>query len=292
MAAKLLVTGASGHLGRLVVGHLLDTLNISPDRLIATSRTPDALAEFAARGVDVRAADFDRPEMLARSFAGADRLLLVSTVSDNRTPQHRAAIDAARKAGVSHVLYTSIPSPLDPSLAIVRDHAATEQALADSDLRGWTVLRNNWYFENLDWTIPDLLKSGRWVTANGDGRMAYISRVDLALAAAAALANGGDGKRIYTLGGDTAYTTAELAELMGKTFGKSIAAVNVPAEEIENGMIAHGVPELLARIVASSQVLNARGGLADVTGDFRELTGRAPKPLEAWLEENKVRFAA
>jgi NAD(P)H dehydrogenase (quinone) len=292
MTAKLLVTGASGHLGRLVVGHLLDTLKISPDRIAATSRTPQSLSDFAARGVDVCAADFDQPETLPAAFAGTDRLLLISTVSADRTPQHRAAIDAAVKAGVKHVIYTSVPNPVDPTLAIVRDHAATEQALADSDLPGWTVLRNNWYFENLDWTIPDLLKSGQWVTANGDGRMAYIGRDDLALAAATVLANGGDGKTIYTLGGAKAYTTAELADLIGRTFGKTIDVVSVPAEEIEKGMIAHGVPEYLAKVTASSQVLNARGGLADVTGDFRKITGREPKSLEDWLQENKARFTA
>lgn len=292
MATKLLVSGASGHLGRLVVGHLLDTLKIAPDRIYATSRTPETLADFAARGVEVCAADFDKPETLADAFAGADRLLLISTVSTDRTPQHRAAIDGAVKAGVKHVVYTSVPSATDPSLAIVKDHAATEKALAESALPGWTVLRNNWYFENLDWTIPDLLKSGRWVTANGDGRMAYISRDDLALAAATTLANGADKKQIYTLGGNKAYTTVELADLIGSTFGKTISVVNVPADEIEKGMIAHGVPEHLAKITASSQVLTARGGLADVTGDFKKLTGREPKPLEAWLEENKARFNA
>lgn len=292
MAAKLLVTGASGQLGKLVVKHLLDTLKISPDRIYATSRTPEALSDFAARGVEVCAADFDKPETLADAFAGTDRLLLISTVSTDRTPQHRAAIDAAVKAGVKHVLYTSVPSPTDPSLAIVKDHAATEKALADSDLPGWTVLRNNWYFENLDWTIPDLLRTGQWVTANGDGAMAYIGRDDLALAAATALANGDDGKNTYTLGGDKAYTTAELADLIGRTFGKTIEVVNVPAGEIEKGMISHGVPEHLAKVTASSQVLNARGGLADITGDFRKLTGREPKTLEQWLEENKARFTA
>lgn len=291
MAIKLLITGASGHLGKLVVQHLLDTLKVSPDCIIAASRTPEMLSDFAVRGVDVRTADFDKPDTLAASFAGVDRLLLISTVSPDRTPQHRAAIDAAQKAGVKHVLYTSVPNPVDPALAIVRDHAATEQALAASDLPGWTVLRNNWYFENLDWTIPDLLKSGQWVTANGNGRMAYIGRGDLALAAASALASDAGGRQTYTLGGTKAYTTAELADLIGKTFGKTITIVPVSAEKIEQGMTAHGVPEHLAKITASSQILTASGALADVTGDFEKLVGREPNSLEGWLEENKSRFA-
>lgn len=292
MSAKLLVTGASGHLGRLVVGHLLDTLKISPERIAATSRTPESLSDFAARGVDVCAADFDKPETLPAAFAGTDRLLLISTVAPNRAEQHRNAIEAAVKAGVKHVLYTSVPSPTDPSLAIVRDHAATEQALAESGLSGWTVLRNNWYFETLDWTIPELLQTGKWATANGDGRMAFIGRDDLALAAAAALANGGDGKTVHTLGGAKAFTSAEIADLVGRTFGKTITVVPVSAEEIEEGLISHGVPKAQAQLSSSSQILNARGGLADVTGDFQKLTGREPKSLEDWLEENKARFSA
>ena len=193
---------------------------------------------------------------------------------------------------MAHVLYTSIPNPIDPTLAIVRDHAATEQALADSALPGWTVLRNNWYFENLDWTIPGLLQSGQWGTANGEGRMAYIGRDDLALAAASALASDAGGKHTYTLGGATAYTTAELAGLIGQTFGKTITTASVSAEDIERGLTGHGVPEFQARLAASAQVMNARGALADVTGDFRTLTGREPKSLEDWLAANQARFTA
>lgn len=122
--------------------------------------------------------------------------------------------------------------------------------------------------------------------------MAYIGRDDLALAAATVLANDGGGKNVYTLGGARAYTTAEIADLIGKTFSKAITVVPVSAEEIEKSLISHGLPEYLAQITASSQILNARGGLADVTGDFQTLTGREPKSLEDWLEENKARFAS
>ena len=289
---KLLVTGANGNLGRLVLDHLLDTLKVEPGRIIATTRDPAKLADIAARGVAVRAADFARPETLPAAFAGADRLLLISTGTfGNRVTEHKAAIDAAIAAGVQHVLYTSIPNPVEPELGIVHDHAKTEDVLAASALKGWTALRNNWYFENLNHTIPGLLASGKWFTANGDGRIAYVARGDLAHAAAAALANGGDGKRALTLGGSKAYTTAELAALIGGVFGKTIEVVPVTAEQVEQGMVGHGVPAPVAAVLASAEVNIARGRLGEVTGDVESLIGGKPQSFEEWLAANKAAFS-
>lgn len=291
-SSKLLVTGAGGNLGKLVVGHLLDTLKIAPDRIIATTRHPAQLGDFAARGVDVRAADFSKPETLPAAFAGADRLLLISTASvGTRLPEHKAAIDAAVAAGVQHVLYTSIPNPVSPELLIVHDHAETEKLLASSALKGWTALRNNWYFENLNHTIPQLLQTGQWFSASNGGRIAYISRSDLALAAAAALANGGDGKQAYTLGGETAYTIAELADIVGRTFGKTITEVPLTREQLEAGMVGAGLPEGFAKVLGSAEVHIANGRLGDVTGDVKALTGTTPQTFESWLAANKSAFA-
>lgn len=288
MTAKLLVTGASGQLGTLVVHHLLDSLKVAPDRIIATTRTPEALAEVAARGVEVRAVDFDDAASLETGFAGAERLLLISTNSFERGAHQAAALAAAEKAGVRHVIYTSLPNPVDPSLAIVRDHAATEEALADSGLPGWTVLRNNWYFENLLWTIPDLLKSGKWFTATGGGATAYISRDDLARAAATVLAGDSQGKATLTLGGAQAFTVAELADLIGTTFGKTIEVVSVSAEDLAKGAVAHGVPAPLAAILASGDLNVAAGRHAAITGEYKALTGRDPRALQDWLGANKA----
>ncbi|MFD2250345.1 NAD(P)H dehydrogenase (quinone) [Pseudochelatococcus lubricantis] len=292
MSDKLVVTGASGQLGKLVLHHLLDSLKVPAGRIIATTRTPDALAEFAARGIEVRAADFDDPASLDAAFAGVSRVLLISTASfSDRSVQHKAAIAAAQKAGATHVIYTSLPEPVDPSLAIVRDHAATEKALADSDLPGWTVLRNNWYFENLFWTIPDIAKSGKWFTATGDGATAYISRDDLARAAATVLASDSTGRTTLTLGGSKAYTTAELAELIGKAIGREIAVVQVSADDLAKGAEAHGVPAHLAGIIASGDVNVAAGRHAAITGDYKALTGLEPRPFEDWLAANKAALA-
>lgn len=288
----LLVTGASGQLGRLILDHLLDTLQVEPSRIIATTRNPANLSEFAARGVTVRAADFARPETLAEAFKGADRLLLISTVTvGTRLVEHQAAIDAAVAAGVQHVLYTSIPNPVAPELLIVHDHARTEEALAASKLPGWTALRNNWYFENLNLSIQQLLQSGQWFNASGDGRIAYISRGDLARAAATALAKGGNGKSALTLGGATAYTVPELAQLIGTTLGGHIAAIPVTVEQFEAGMVGAGLPAPVAAVLASAETHIANGRLGDVTTDYTTLTGVEPESLESWLVANKAAFA-
>jgi NAD(P)H dehydrogenase (quinone) len=288
----LLVTGASGQLGRLVVEHLLDTVKVDPSRIIATTRNPANLAEFAARGVTVRAADFAKPETLVEAFKGADRLLLISTTSvGTRLVEHQAAIDAALAAGVQHVLYTSIPNPVAPELLIVHDHAKTEDALAASKLPGWTVLRHNWYFENLNHTIPQLLQSGQWFNASGAGRIAYIARSDLARAAATALANGGNGKSALTLGGATAYTIPELAALIGGTLGGHIASIPVTVEQLEAGMVGAGLPAPVAAVLSSAEIHIANGRLGDVTADYKTLTGVEPESLESWLAANKATFA-
>lgn len=283
----LLVTGASGHLGQRVLHHLLDTLRIAPERIVAASRNTDTFSEIARRGVALRRCDFDNPDSMAEAFKGIDRVLLISTdVLDrpgHRLTQHRAAIAAAEKAGVQHLVYTSMPEPEGSPIPFAVDHQGTETALAESALPGWTVLRNHWYFENLLMSLPHILATGQWHTATCEGRLAHIARDDLAKAAAVALATS-SGKHTYTLSGARAYTTAEMAGLLGQAANKPIQVNNVPLEAIEQGMMQAGLPEGLARIFASFDTNTALGRFARVTGDFKALTGDEPQPFEAWVE--------
>ncbi|WP_029463418.1 SDR family oxidoreductase [Serpentinimonas barnesii] len=285
---KLLVTGASGHLGRRVVQHLLHTLGIPTRRLIVTTRQPERLANLAALGVEVRAANFDDANTLVKAFQGADRLLLISTdaldVPGRRLMQHHNAIQAAEAAGVHHVAYTSMPLPHGSPLLIAPDHAGTEVALAASALPSWSVLRNHWYFENLFMTLPQVLQSGKWYSAAGEGRVAHIARDDLALAAATALAGSSSDKTTWTLSGSSAYSTAEMSALIAKAVGRPIEVVPMPLEGLVQGMVGAGLPEPLARVFASFDTNTAAGRVADVTGDFMRLTGRQPQAFEAWLE--------
>lgn len=291
MSATLLVTGAAGHLGQRVIAQLLDTLNVPARNVIATTRNPDKLAALAARGVSVRRADFDDPASLAAAFAGAQRLLLISTdVLDrpgHRLVQHRNAVEAATKAGVAHVVYTSMPNPESSAVLFAPDHLGTERALVASPL-SWTVLRNHWYMENLFFTLPSLLATGKWFSAAGDGRLAWIARDDCALAAATALAGNDTGRRTLTLSGTEAFTTEETARMVSETAGRPIGVVQVSHDGLIQGMVAAGMPQPVAAVFASFDANTKAGGFADVSDDFKQLTGRKPMTYRDWLAANRL----
>src|SRR4051812_47305936 len=252
MTATLLVTGASGQLGRGVINHLLDTLKVPANRIIATTRTPANLADLAARGVVVRAADFNDPQSLAEAFAGADRALVISTneleVQGKRREQQLAAVTAAKQAGVGHLLYTSMPNP-EPGSPVVfaPDHYDTEQAIKASGIP-YTIFRNGWYNENLFMALPQVLASGQWYTSTGDGRISYGARDDLAAAIAGGLASEAEESTTYTLTGPEAFTTAEVAALVTEVTGKPIQIVQLSDEALTEGMKAAGLPEPIARL--------------------------------------------
>jgi NAD(P)H dehydrogenase (quinone) len=284
-----LVTGASGHLGQAVINHLLTTYEIPANKVIATTRDVAKLAELAAKGVNVRDADFDDEAQLTKAFAGATRLLLISTSNLEpgvRLGQHIRAVNAAEKAGVSHVVYTSLPRAETSAVLFAPDHAGTEKALAASKLTGWTVLRNNWYFENLFHSMPQALKSGTQYSAAGQGKVAHIARDDLARAAASALSSDKGGKTVNTLSGAKEYTTDEIAKLVSAATGKPLAVVQVPVEGLVQGMLGAGLPEVVARTFASFDVAIAKGDLSGNAGDYKALTGAEPQSFEAWLKAN------
>lgn len=290
---RLLVTGASGHLGRRVLAHLLDTLRIDPARLIAVTRDPAKLAGLSPRGVEVRRGDFEDPPSLASAFAGASRLLLISTDTLDRPgarlAQHRSAIAAAKAAGVKHIVYTSMPDPADSPIPFAPDHRQTEETLAASGL-GWTVLRNAWYFENLAMSLPGVLATGKWVTSAGNGRIANLSRDDCARAAASALASSSAASTVYDITGPAALTTAEIAATVSDVLGRPIELVHVSDEALVAGMVAAGLSEPMARIWASFDTATRFGKFAKVTGDVEKLTGKRPQAFRDFLAENKSLF--
>ena len=283
----LLVTGAGGHLGRRVVELLLAA---GGARVIAGSRDPGGLADLEARGAETRRVDFEAPG-LAAAFAGVDRLLIVSTDAidrpGRRLAQHRAAVAAAEAAGVAHVVYTSMPNPEPGSpIPFAPDHHGTERALAESRL-GWTVLRNSWYAENLLPGLPQVLASGQWVTAAGEGRVSYVAREDAARAAAAALTRDPGGNETIDVAGPEALTAAEIAARVAEVFGRPVQVVQVSDAELAKGLEAAGLPAPMAAVYASLDT-NTRLGRAEVSaGGVAALTGRAPQPLRAFLEAHR-----
>ena len=291
----ILVTGASGHLGRAVIAHLIGTYKVPAGQIIAATRKPESLADLAKQGVQVRAADFDSAE-LAKSFAGAKRLLLISTDAvdrpGRRLEQHLKAIKAATDAGVQHLVYTSMPNPSANSpIIFAGDHRGTEEAIAASGMTH-TILRNSWYMENLAMSLPSALASGKWYSATGQGRLANTARDDQARAAAAALASGSTESRIYTLTGPEALTAEETANIASEALGKPIEVVHVTPEQLAGGMKAAGVPDMFIPLMVSFDVNTAQGRMEMVTDDIKTLSGTAPQSLRDWFKKNKAKFGA
>ncbi|MBS1174835.1 MAG: NAD(P)-dependent oxidoreductase [Burkholderiaceae bacterium] len=288
---KILVTGASGHLGRLVVQHLLDTEKVPAQQIIATSRKVEALADLKARGVDVRMADFAQPDSLVAAFTGAQRALLISTDEiGKRLESHKRAIDAAQAAGVAYMVYTSMPKPQDSLVSFAPEHLGTEQLLQTSPMQV-TILRNSWYFENVLLSAGQWLATGQAHSAAGDGKLSHIAREDLARAAAAALVAEPAGKKILTLTGSEAFTIAEITNLVGAAAGKAIEVIPVSTADVVAGVVQAGMPEPVGEMFASFDANIQAGLFAEITDDFVELTGREPMRFADWLVVNKAAFA-
>lgn len=277
--STLLVTGASGQLGQ----HVLNHLKASEHTIIAASRDPSKLTT----DLETRTIDFDQPDTLAQAFAGVERVLLISTdsiaVKGQRLTQHTAAITAAKAAGVKHIVYTSLPNPVPSSkLSLALDHYGTEQALIASGL-DYTILRNNWYAENLLGALPLALETGQWFVAAPEGKIGYIAREDAARAAAAALASPKAAKAIHTLTGPEALSYRDVARLATEITGKPIAVTTVSDDQFAQGLIGAGLPDFVATMLTSAEAAIRAGELDVVTDAVESLTGQAPASLRSVL---------
>ena len=272
------VTGATGHLGRLVVEALLGSEPASS--IVAAVRNPDAAADLAERGVVVRHADYDRPEALEAAFAGVDRLLLISSSEvGQRTRQHGAVVDAARKAGVKLIAYTSILKADATPVSLAVEHRATEAAIRASGLP-FVFLRNGWYTENYAGIVPMAVQHGAVMGSAGEGRISAASRRDFADAAAAILTSPQDQSgRIYELAGDTAFTLSELAAEIATQSGRPVAYADMPQAAYEEALVKVGLPAPVAAMLADSDVGVAAGWLHDDSRTLSGLIGRPTTPI-------------
>jgi NAD(P)H dehydrogenase (quinone) len=291
MSDTILITGAAGQLGQRVIHHLLETYKVPAANLIAATRDPVKLAGLAAKGVTIRKADFDDASSLTAAFDGVDRLLIISTdalaVAGQRLKQHTAAVEAAVKAGVKHIAYTSMPSPDKSLVTFAPDHLGTENAVKASGLP-YTILRNAWYMDNYLHGMPHNLQSGSWYTASGDGKVANISREDCALAIAAALASGTSDSATYTLTGSESLTADQIAAVVADAVGKPLAAVKVTDEQLGKGLRGAGLPDFVADMLVSADA-NIRAGNFDlVTGDFTKLTGKQQEKLKDFFVAHRA----
>jgi NAD(P)H dehydrogenase (quinone) len=270
---SIVVTGATGQLGRLVVEALLDR-GVPAGEIVAAGRSTDRIADLAERGVRVRAIDFEDPATLRAAFAGADKVLLVSgSEVGRRVAQHRNAIDAAREAGVGLLVYTGIANADRTSVLLAAEHQATEEALRESGVP-FAVLRNGWYLENYTAQIPTYLEHGAVLGSAGEGRVSAATRADYAGAAAAVLTAEGQEGRVYELGGDRAFSLGELAAEVGAVSGTEVVYRDLPVDEYTAVLVGAGLPAPVAGILADSDRGVAVGDLYVDSGDLSRLLGR------------------
>lgn len=277
------ITGATGQLGRLTIAALQRLQPGIP--IVAAVRSPEKAADLKRSGVDVRLADYDRPETLATAFHGVDKLLLISSNDlGGRLAQHKAVIDAAKQAGVGLIAYTSILHTDTSALDLTIEHRATEAYLKASGVP-YVLLRNGWYTENDTAALASVLQHGAFIGSSGVGRISWAARADYAEAAAHVLLGDRQAGRVYELAGDDGLTMAELAAETAKLAGKPIAYADLPQKDFAGALLGAGLPEALATMLADSSAKAADGGLFDDGRALSRLIGRPTTPVRETVAE-------
>lgn len=268
----IVVTAANGQLGRLVIQSLLNKLPAS--EIVAAVRNPDKSADIAALGVEIRQADYNQAHTLDTAFKGADKVLLISSSEvGSRVAQHQAVIDAAKRAGVTLLAYTSLLNVDTSPLALASEHLATEQAIKHSGIP-YLLLRNGWYTENFAARIQPTLAHGVLIGSAGDGRISSAGRADYAEAAAVAITSEGQAGKVYELAGDDGFTLSDFADELSKQSSRKIVYQNIPEAAYAQALVDAGLPPPFAALLADSDTGTAKGGLFDDGRQLSRLIGR------------------
>jgi NAD(P)H dehydrogenase (quinone) len=275
---SIVITGATGQLGRHVVEALLE-LNVPAGEIVAAGRSVEKLAGFAGRGVQVRAMDYADASSVTAALKGARKVLLISgSEVGQRVEQHRTVIEAAKAEGVELLAYTSIANADSTGMKLAAEHQATEAILRESGVP-FVLLRNGWYLENYTDQLPGTLAQGALAGSARNGQVSGAVRADYAHAAAAVLVAEGQAGNVYELGGDEAFSMADLAAEISAATGKTITYNDLPPQEYAGLLTGAGVPEAFAEILADSDLGIARGDLLVSSGDLRRLIGRPATSL-------------
>lgn len=271
LSSMILVTATSGQYGRLVVDALAQ--RVDPASIVASARSTDDIADFAARGIAVRRLDYDDAASIAAALEGVEQVLLVSSSAiGQRVPQHAAVIDAAAAAGVGHLAYTSLVHADTSPLGAAQEHRATEELLAASGMK-YSLLRNGWYLENYTGTLGMALQHGAVLGATAGGKIAAAARSDLAVAGAAVLADASLHGGTFELAGEP-FTMAEYAATVTELTGTHVAYVDMPEAEYRSALLGAGLPEPLVGFLVDSDLGISKGGLDGDSATLRQLVGR------------------
>jgi NAD(P)H dehydrogenase (quinone) len=277
------ITGANGQLGTLVVQHLLEKL--PPEQIVAAVRTPKENATLRKLGVDVREADYDRPETLRTALSGAEKVLLISAVvPGQRLRQHKAVIDAAREVGVSFLAYTSMLKAESSSHILAAEHRATEQYLAASGMP-YAFLRNAWYLENHTGVIGAALEHGALVGCAGEGRFASASREDLAAGAVAVLTGTETPGQTYELAGDASFSMREYAQELSRQTGRSIVYNDMEPTAYTSLLTSFGLPPMIVDVIVDADLKSQRGDFDSSSRTLSQLLGRPTTTLSEAIEQ-------
>ncbi|MFB8189638.1 SDR family oxidoreductase [Microbacterium sp. NPDC055988] len=271
----ILVTGATGNLGRLIIASLLEH-GADPQSIVAGARDT---AKAADLGVRVVRLDYTDPASVAAAVEGVETVVLVSgSEVGQRVAQHQAVIDAAKAAGVSKFVYTSAPKATTSDLVLAPEHKATEELIAAAGLPA-VILRNNWYTENYAADLARAAETGVLTAGTGDGRVASASRKDFAEAAAVVALEDGHVGEVYELGGDVAWTYSDLASAFAEVAGREVVFVPVSFDDQLAALREAGLDEGTAGFVAALDAGIRGGALADSDGTLSRLIGRPTTPL-------------
>lgn len=274
--ATYAVTGATGKLGRLVLEEMLERVDAST--VVALARDPSMLADYAAKGVQVRQADYDEPASLDKAFEGVDRVLLISgNAVGERERQHGNLIDAAKKAGVDYIAYTSILNAQESKLAMAPEHKATEDLLEKSEVCH-DILRCPWYTENYTGGLDPQVEAGVIYGASGEGKFSTATRTDIAAGLAAALVTSKGGET-YELAGDESWTMDEFAAAVSEAAGKPVRYENQSEADYAKTLEGAGLPPPVAAMLAQTSALAGEGALQDDDGDLSTLSGKPTTPM-------------
>ncbi len=273
----IVVTGATGHLGRLVIAALLKKMPASS--IVAAVRNGEKARDLATAGIGVRLADYNQPQAWEGAFKGTDKVLLISSSEvGQRTRQHRSVVDAARRAGVKLLAYTSILRADTSPLGLAAEHDETEAMIRASGIP-FAFLRNGWYTENYTAGIPAILERGAVYGCAGNGRISSAARIDYAEAAAAVLTGENQAGKVYELAGDSAFTLTDLALELSRQSGKNIGYVNLMETDYRNALLKAGLPEPFAALLADSDTGVSKGALFDDSHQLSRLINRPTTPL-------------
>jgi len=276
-STRIGVAGASGKLGSLVLDGLLKVT--PPDQLAAIVRSPEKAARFASRGVQVRRGDYSDRETLIPALAGIQRLLLISATDlGRRVEQHQSVIQAARAAGVEHIVYTSVLRADTSTLPIADEHRETEDLLRTSGLT-YTILRNGWYIENYTERLEMPLAHGGFIGAAQTGKIAAATREDYAEAAVAVLMSGGHEGKTYELAGDYGFTMKDLADAVSGWAGTTLPYTDLPPAEYRKILGSAGLPDAIVDLLVATDVAIAHGDLNSDSRDLHNLIGRHTRTL-------------